>query len=252
MSSLAGATVPPAGSQRVQPFGSTEEFIAAFEDGTLTLAGHLARQDEIYVLSTKRTSSECRADPDGVKACKAAVLVTKIRAGLIAAQAEVAHIYAEGVNGRGYSGYVRGVVAIIAGEVKVFFNEKAPEQQNYGQNGYIYVLNPETLELLEASTVFTGANWGWFPYFDRSGNIWHFSFAGYHMVMNSHRLWSIQPQTADFDTQNRRLAAAGKPAITRLESDRDAFAGLLLKALKERLAASNSKKAAFSFDRPGR
>jgi hypothetical protein len=233
---FANAARPPSGSASVPAFKSTAEFIAAFEDRSLTLAGHLAWRDEIYVLSTKRISGEYRTDPDGVRAWEAAVLVTKIRGGLIAAQADIAHIYAEGLEGRGYSGYMRGVMAIIDGELRVFFNEKTGEA-NYGQNGYVYALNPETLELLEASTVFTRANWGWFPFFDRNGDIWHFSFAGYYMVMNSFRLWPVEPETADLNSQKGRLSAAGKAEITTRENDRGAFAGLLLEALRERLAA---------------
>ena len=68
------------------------------------------------------------------------------------------------------------------GEMNVFFIEKDVDEY-YGMCGYIFTLNGNNTTQW---TLFTGANFGWFPYFERAGsqlllNI--FSYAGYFSII---------------------------------------------------------------------
>ena len=68
------------------------------------------------------------------------------------------------------------------GEMNVFFIEKDVDEY-YGMCGYIFTLHGNNITQW---TLFTGANFGWFPYFERAGsqlllNI--FSYAGYFSII---------------------------------------------------------------------
>jgi len=72
--------------------------------------------------------------------------------------------------------------------ISIFTNSKASDTM-FGMDGFVYRMENNSNKW-EKETVFTGANFGWNPYFGISDNgnpeLWHFSFAG-SMTMLSKR-----------------------------------------------------------------
>lgn len=78
----------------------------------------------------------------------------------------------------------------------VFANSKR-RNRDYSMDGYIFVSSLDNINF-QRETVFTGANWGWWPYFTYNNgtlSLQHFSFAGYYAetsTRNSNGSWSTQ------------------------------------------------------------
>ena len=106
-------------------------------------------------------------------------------------------------------------------EVIVFTNSKT-SARNYGMDGYAYVSSLDQLSFSK-ETVFSSANWGWYPYFIESDNqsysLSHFSYAGYYQMLstrNSEGTWStsnkgsIRPEKAGENWKaNDRMLVVG-------------------------------------------
>jgi hypothetical protein len=191
---------------------------------------------DIYVLSTRTLSDrDFRTDPDGVKAYRAAIVATRIKKGVIVAQKEIAQLYSGVVNDKGYSGVIRATMTEIGGKIKIFVNEKTAAA-DYGQNGYVYWLDADTLQQeAPVETVFKNANWGWFPYFEKNGNLRHFSFAGYYDMQDGTRKGSLKPETAALNNQKEKLKSANDDSSDHLSKalDHFEFEKLLLRDLRE-------------------
>ena len=185
------------------------DFVSAFDENSMAFVDYLSYGGSVYVLSTRLiSSSDYRVDPDGTRAYKASIIVTKVDNGQIVAQSEVAQKYVGHIDGQGWPSVVRGSIGTSNGSIKVFFSEKSLGS-NYSQAGYVYTLDAGTLAMNVVSTLFSGNNWGWFPYFDNNGDLWHFSFAGYSQLKNTNYQYGIQPEGAVINWQNRKLVAVG-------------------------------------------
>jgi len=225
------------------------DFMAEFDSHIhlMTLGGYAILDDAIYVLSTRTISnSDYRKDPDGMYTYKASVIVTKILAGKIVAQTELAQLYSGQYSGpmddhhrRGYSAAQdRSVIAVVNGRLAVFINEQV--NNSYTQTGYLFSINAKTLSIYNRSTLFSEANWGWFPYFDGDGNLWHFSAAGYYEMKNTTRVRHVSGHAVvRLDASNRKLVVAGESG--RIASDISAtdLEARLLDKLKKRVAKNN-------------
>ena len=108
----------------------------------------------------------------------------------------------------------------------VFINSKDANSNNYTMDGHAYRSSLNNISFT-LEKVFTGANWGWSPYFTEASNgqlkLRHFSFAGYYAVYStrsSNGSWSnargesIYPD--DFDAQSLEagnvLVIGGSPS----------------------------------------
>lgn len=183
--------IDPAGSL----YASTNDFLTELDGGTVAYVSDIYTDTDgsIYILSTKNVSqSDYRVDPDGSRTYKTNLILTKISGGAIVAQSVIDTIYAG--NAQGY-GAQRGTLQVTSSGIKVFNSEKT-SANNYGQDGFIYTISKDTLDATTArQTLFSSANWGWAPYFDSSGNVHHFSFAGYYSVTNTSGGSFIMPDT---------------------------------------------------------
>lgn len=196
--------IDPAGSL----YSTTADFFAELDDTAVAriVDMHQDTDNALYVLSVKKkASSEFRVDPDGTKAYLADIILTKIQNGVIVAQTLIDTLFA--TYGTETNGGPRGALQVQGNEVTVFFNEKTVTSSNYGQNGYRYRLSKTTLDSTTSKeTLFTSANWGWYPYFDDSGNVLHFSFAGYYAMSNTNTGAFIWPNDFAKLTFAARLA----------------------------------------------
>ena len=196
--------IDPAGSL----YSTTAEFFAELDDTAVAriVDMHQDTDNALYILSVKKkASNEFRVDPDGAKAYLADIILTKIQNGEIVAQTLIDTLYA--TYGTETNSGLRGALQVSGSEVTVFFNEKTATSNNYGQNGYRYRLSKTTLDSTTAKeTLFTALNWGWFPYFDGSGNINHFSFDRYNAVSNTNIGAFIWPSDFEKVSYAARLA----------------------------------------------
>ncbi|MFZ4526122.1 MAG: Ig-like domain-containing protein [Chlorobium sp.] len=173
---------------------TTTEFFAGFDSpqNMAMVDIHYDADGSLYVLSLQfKDTNDYRVDPDGTKSYLSDVVLTKIVGQEIVDQSIFDTTYS------GYdnysSGLSRGTMQITESGIKVFLSEKAIDT-SYGQDGYIYNVNKETLDLATArETLFTAANWGWHPYFDNDGNVNHFSFSGYYQMVNTTQIGAMDP-----------------------------------------------------------
>ncbi|MDR2365241.1 MAG: filamentous hemagglutinin N-terminal domain-containing protein [Zoogloeaceae bacterium] len=233
--------IDPAGSI----YASTDDFISAIEDHPMWLADYVQSGDAIYILSVKTIDlDDYRRDPDGVKSLKASVIITKIINGQIVAQTEIAQIYAgsdyqgSGFSTMGYFSWHRGAISIVNGKVLVFISEKTGTV-DYGQSGYIFKVDSQTLEINSSITLFSNANWGWRPYFDSNGDLWHFSSAGYYRYKNTSNQGFIWQEDDVLNSQNDRLNAAGEDGNLTSVMDDIVFENKILSALKAKLVGED-------------
>ena len=185
-------------------------FVAEFDNNTQSMVGNVELNGALYVFSTKLISiTNFRTDPDGTKSYLTSVVVTKIGNGQVLAQTEVAQLYVGGADSssNNNSALARGVIGVANGNVKVFFNEK-DSGSAYGQNGYSYLLTAQSLTST-ASTLFSNANWGWYPRIDSNGDVLHFSYAGYYLYKNTTLQNALQPADAVLPAENQKLVTAG-------------------------------------------
>jgi hypothetical protein len=162
-----------------------KNYIASFNNDTSSLVGYVESNNSIFVLSSKVISdNNFRLDPDNVRSYNATILVTKICNRQIVAQAEIAQLFGGSKNDNSYHSIKRGAIDIVNDHITIFFSEKSARRNSYGQNGYIYSIDPINLKF-SVKNIFNQKNWGWFPYFDRDGNLLHFSFNGYFMYKNN-------------------------------------------------------------------
>lgn len=222
-------------------YASTADFIAAFDNRSMSIIGFVERAMNYYILSRKIISnSDYRTDPDGIRTYRTSIIVTKIKAGEIVAQAEIDQIYAGSPSSPSTS-LVRGTITgqylgVDNGKIQVFFSEK-DAGTGYGQTGYAYSIDQNTL-VSSRSVIFNNANWGWFPYYDQIGNLWHFSFAGYYEYKNTTLQYSIQPTDAAKAGQSQKLIAAGESGNLSQEIPWDTLTSSLLSGLKGKVGST--------------
>jgi hypothetical protein len=210
-------------------------FIASFNDTTVSLVGYVESNNSIFVLSSKIINdADYRLDPDNVRSYNATILVTKIYNKQIIAQIEIAQLYGGSKNDNSYHSIKRGAIDIVDDNIIVFFSEKSSQKNRYGQNGYIYSINPINLEY-SIKNLFSNANWGWFPYFDSNGNLWHFSFNGYFMYKNTSKQKYTRPSVAAVNGQNKKFLAAGESRNIVQELSWNNLSETLLESLKAKI-----------------
>jgi hypothetical protein len=86
-----------------------------------------------------------------------------------------------------------GTFIIQNNTIKVFFIHS--DKYQYAMTGNTYTLNKSDLVKTDISTLFTGANWGWYPVFKPNGDIQHFSFDGYYRMLNTTQIERVSPET---------------------------------------------------------
>ena len=87
-------------------------------------------------------------------------------------------------------------------EIKAFVTKS--DQNSYAMSGFIYTLD-DRLDLTDEKTLFTGANWGWFPVFTDADTLSHFSFAGYYRMQNADNKGSVEPSVMQDEYDNARV-----------------------------------------------
>lgn len=200
----------PAGSPVAKPQRGGPPVYSTFGDFLGDLSGgktsHVTdmqadRDGNTYVLSTRlNNAAEFRKDPDGTKSFLSDVVLTRIGADKTVTQVVLGTLYC--CDAKGFAAQ-RGALKIDGDTVVVFYTEKEKDF-GYGQNAVLYKVGKDLVgQSVYQQPYFHSANWGWFPYFDQSGTLQHFSFAGYYAVTERNRGRSIAPN----DFKNRMLAA---------------------------------------------
>jgi len=210
------------------------QFISNLENNTTNLSQFIDYGGAIYVLTTEDLDEvDYRSDPDGTKSYKTSIFLTKIVNGNITSKVEIDKLYSGSLHSA-FGALNRGAIGISGDKIKIVFNEKDEYTTNYGQTGYIYLVDPYTIEFTK-ETLFTQANWGWYPYIDSNGDVIHFSFAGYYLYKNSTYLYNIAPTVASKDMQNTKIISAGQNGNLTVEIPSNQLAFDLINYLKSKL-----------------
>lgn len=181
-----------------------------------------------YVLSSRlNNASDFRTDSDGGKSFLGDIVLTRISSDKSVIQTVVDTIYC--CDNKGFS-VPRGAMKIESDNIAVFYSEKETGS-GYGQKGTVYTIEKGILgKKVKDEGYFHQSNWGWFPYFDDSGDLQHFSFSGYYPITNmGGRGQSISPNTFKERMLASRLRRAGLPGMVETESQ---LSQLFLRALK--------------------
>jgi C1A family cysteine protease len=213
---------------------SITQFISNLENNTTNLSQFIEYDGAIYVLTAEKLNeTDYRTDPDGMTSYKSLIVLTKIVNGNIMAKVEIDKLYVGSLNS--LSGALRrGAIGVSGDKIKIVFNEKNEYARDYGQTGYAYLVDLNTLEFTK-ETLFTQSNWGWYPYIDSNGDVIHFSFAGYYLYKNSTYLYDIAPTVASKDMQNQKLILAGRNGNLTAEIAWEQLAFELIDSLKSKI-----------------
>lgn len=79
-------------------------------------------------------------------------------------------------------------------ELAIFINSKDDVPYNYSMDGNFYISHLDYIDF-EKQAVFTGRNWGWFPYFVETDKdliaLEYFSYAGYYSVRSTRNYYGV-------------------------------------------------------------
>lgn len=107
-------------------------------------------------------------------------------------------------------------------QISIFCNSKDGNANVYSMDGYFYT-SPMNNISFQRETVFSEANWGWFPYFtyDKSNDelkLHHFSYSGYYDMTSTHigGSWSsTKVSHIDPDNYKQQSALVGNVLVIR-------------------------------------
>lgn len=147
--------------------------------------------------------SDYHINPDGWKCYRSELILETTSNGSTKTTVMDDHIYLD--DSRGHHGGQTPCMLLdfIENQIIIFCNSK-DAGNNYTMEGYAYI-SPITNLRFSKETVFTKANWGWYPFFSLSGNsvqLNYFSYAGYYAMIaerngngswNNQRVGSIKP-----------------------------------------------------------
>lgn len=169
----------------------TSEFLSLIDAPSSIVQSMYDAGSLSYALVTiPLTNGLIRTDPDGTKSTQSQVMLYKIN-GTSISSSYLGEAYVSSAG--------RGALGFSGDGLKVFISSKS-DSNDYGQYGDVYNVNTADLSVTSHITLFTNANWGWFPYIDTAGKINHFSFAGYYRVLDATRGASISP--TDFNNES--------------------------------------------------
>lgn len=147
--------------------------------------------ESVFVLSSVRKTPESYfVDPDGTKAYKSDLYLSKI-----GPSGSLTKILLGDVAPNGEQPSGTGALYDSGTSIQVFINSKE-SNNTYGMTGRRYtveVLLP-TMAVTSSAVLFSNANWGWWPVIrDSSGTLSHFSFSGYYRYQNTTNWGSVDP-----------------------------------------------------------
>lgn len=241
-SSVSTNTVIVADATNPTQDAAVTAFISGFDKNVISIVGNIEFNGSLYVLTTKSISgADYRLDPDGTKAYLTSIQLTRIKNGVIQAQTEIAKLYAGGgdLSSNNNNAFSHGAIGVADDQIKVFFIEKTTAT-NYGQNGFIFSVDAQSLITHETTSLFSNANWGWYPSIDSNGDILHFAYAGYGLYKNTTFQSQIEPIDAVIRAENQKLLAAGLTNNLTTAISADVLSTLLIDDVKSYLAKDSN------------
>ena len=232
--SVAAAKPKPSGPPVFTTFGNFLDDLSTGKTSHITDM-QTDSDGSTYVLSTRlNNASDFRTDPDGSKSFLSDIILTRIAPDKSVSQTVLDSIYC--CDAKGFAAQ-RGTFKIEGNNIVVFYTEKE-NGSGYAQQAKLYQIGKSIIgqEVYE-QPYFRSANWGWFPYFDRSGTLQHFSFAGYFAITEKNRGNSIEPNTFKNRMLAERMRQAGLSDKVETESQ---MSQAFLKAIKTRASAKSS------------
>jgi hypothetical protein len=200
------------------------------------LSEYFEANGRIYFLRVRTNDdASLRCDPDRTPSYKAEVIVGLYRNKKLAVEKKLGDFYSGSYNGIGFSPLIRGTLSLVNQKIMVFFTEKSPSESHYGQNGYIFTLNPDNLEILDQKELFKDKNWGWYAKIDNNGDINHFSYAGYLKMKNSRTVRKVRPESEALNHLNQKINSSGRKGNLTAGQNLPEFAELLWSYLNEDL-----------------
>ncbi|MCE5419164.1 MAG: immunoglobulin domain-containing protein [Acidithiobacillus sp.] len=158
------------------PSGLTENFHDMVVEGSGSSA-------VVYSLVSELTGSGAYyTDPDGMKSYERNIYILRFDSTKTPVKYLVGTYFIQ-----------HGALSVESNLIRVFFNHKT-QNGTYGMAGEVFVLDKATGNVSTHSSMFTLANWGWFPKFIGS-DVSHFSYAGYFRMLNTTNLGSVSPGT---------------------------------------------------------
>ena len=168
--------------------------------------------------------NDYHSNPDGWKCYKSSLLLTVSKNGNKNTYTVDSDIYLD--EAASHHGGQRPCLLLDfnANKMFIFINSK-DEQPYYSMDGYAFVSSMSNVQFTK-ETVFSGANWGWFPYFTdyQEGQpiLNFFSYAGYYTILATRkadgnweltRYQKISPEDADNDSAvNGYVLVVGSPS----------------------------------------
>lgn len=160
----------------------------------------------VYLLTSVRTSPEAYlTNPDGTRSYLSDVYLLKIDSAYKLSKTKLATLYAFGDSPTFNVGDL-----MVSGSTAYVFHNGSVRSGSYTMNGYLYTVNTQSMGLQGSRTVFTNANWGWYPVIQSANSVSHFSFAGYYRMLEGVNQGSVQPELmANLAIKNRVDSAGG-------------------------------------------
>ncbi len=171
---------------------------------------------EIYKINTD--TNDYHINPDGWKCYKSSLMLDMTKNGKTSTYTLDDNIYLD--SSESHHGGQRPCLYISSSsdQLFVFINSK-DSRNNYTMDGYAYRTSLSNVSFTR-ETVFTGRNWGWYPYFTYSDgvlSVQHFSYAGYYAMTsyrNSDGTWTTkQGNYIKPDAFNEQSEQAGNVLI---------------------------------------
>lgn len=140
---------------------------------------------EIYKINTDK--NDCHINPDGWKCYKSSLMLDMTKNGKTSTYTLDDNIYLD--SSESHHGGQKPCLYLNSSSDQLFIFINSKDSRNsYTMDGYAYRSSLSNVSFTK-ETVFSGRNWGWYPYFTYSDgvlSVQHFSYAGYY-AMTSYR-----------------------------------------------------------------
>ncbi len=184
---------------------TTATFDNLYIQDVVDTSGTTGTMGTIYVLATSRKSPESYfTDPDGTKSYKSDLYLLKIDS-----TGNVTKLKLGDVAPNGAQPGSDGGALLVSGQTLYAFRNSKSQNATYAMDGYLYTIDASSLSLTKTTTLFTNANWGWFPVIKSGPTVSHFSFAGYYRYLDTTNQGSVIPDTMATESRQDHAAHSG-------------------------------------------
>ncbi len=194
---VAAAKLPP-------PVSSVSTFVSALETSPTTFGGIAKVGNDVYVASLTQDRTATRKNLDGSTFYKSSIILTKIASNAIQWQKTIA------TDRYMWDSTSLSQMAIIPSTdgSTIRIADNSYSGSGYDMMSSVYSINLAT-QAVSTSMLVAAANSGWYPYFSSTGQVNHFSYAGYLRCVNITCSGSVQPNVFQTESENRALTLVG-------------------------------------------